>query len=200
MLRESRMLQLGTLAPSFALPDPAGRVHTLDQVAGGQPVLVAFICNHCPFVQHIIGAFARFATEYQAKGLAVVAISSNDVVEYPEDSPAGMAKFAREHGFTFPYLYDADQQVALAYGAVCTPDFFMFDAQRRLAYRGQFDGSRPHTEWDVKFGKARNVVPCDGADMRAAADAVLAGRVPERQVASAGCSIKWKAGNEPEWA
>jgi peroxiredoxin len=200
MLRQSRMLELGTGAPAFALPAAAGRVHTLEQIADQRPLLVAFICNHCPFVLHIIDSFARFAREYQGKGLAVVAISSNDVASHPEDSPADMSTFAAQHGFTFPYLYDETQQVALSYGAICTPDFFLFDAQRRLAYRGQFDGSRPYTEWDEKFGKPRNVVPCDGADMRVAADAVLAGRVPPQQVASAGCSIKWKPENEPDWA
>jgi peroxiredoxin len=200
MLRHSRMLALGTPAPAFALPDASARVHTLDRIAGQQPLLVAFICNHCPFVQHIIGSFARFAQEYQPKGLAVVAISSNDVRAHPEDSPAEMARFAAQHGFTFPYLYDESQQVALSYGAICTPDFFLFDTRRQLAYRGQFDGSRPYTEWDEKFGKPRNVVPCDGVDMRVAADAVLAGRVPPQQVASTGCSIKWKAENEPDWA
>jgi peroxiredoxin len=200
MLRHSRMMALGTMAPPFALSDPDRRVHTLDGIAGHRPLLVAFICNHCPFVQHIIGAFAALAREYQARGLATVAISSNDVVAEPEDTPPLMAEFAARHEFRFPYLYDESQQVALAYGAICTPDFFLFDARHRLAYRGQFDGSRPYTEWDIKLGKPRNRVPSDGADMRRAADAVLAGRVPEQQIASAGCSIKWKVENEPEWA
>jgi peroxiredoxin len=200
MLKHSRMLELGSGAPDFALPDATGRRYTRDQVAAGRPLLVAFICNHCPFVQHIAPGFAAFARDYQVRGLAVVAISSNDVASHPDDAPPQMLEFARRHDFTFPYLYDETQQVALSYEAICTPDFFLFDAQGRLAYRGQFDGSRPHIDWDVKLGKPRNVVPNDGADMRAAADAVLAGRVPEKQIASAGCSIKWKPANEPDWA
>jgi peroxiredoxin len=200
MLKHSRMMALGSSAPDFALPDPSGCVHTLAGSAAGRPTLVAFICNHCPFVQHIAPGLAGFARDYQRRGLAIVAISSNDVVAHPEDAPPQMAEFAREHGFEFPYLYDESQRVALAYEAICTPDFFLFDANRRLAYRGQLDGSRPHTEWDLKFGKSRNRVPNDAADMRAAADAVLAGRIPEHQVASSGCSIKWRAENEPDWA
>jgi peroxiredoxin len=194
------MMALGSIAPDFALPDPAGRVFSLADIAARRPVLVAFICNHCPFVRHIVPGLASFARDYQAKGVSVVAISSNDIVSHPEDAPQQMAQFARESGFTFPYLYDESQQVALAYEAICTPDFFLFDARHRLAYRGQLDGSRPHTEWDVKFAKPQNRVPNDGADMRAAADAVLAGRIPNHQVPSAGCSIKWKTDNEPDWA
>jgi peroxiredoxin len=190
MLRQSRILELGTTAKGFRLPDGQGRVHTLDDIAAGKPVLVAFICNHCPFVRHIADGFARFAREYQTKGLAVVAISPNDVTSYPQDSPLRMTEFASAQGFTFPYLYDESQEVALAYGAVCTPDFFLFDSERRLAYRGQFDGSRPNSR-----------PPVTGADLRAAADAVLAGRpAPSGQVPSAGCSIKWKPENEPDWA
>jgi peroxiredoxin len=184
------MLALGTGAPDFSLPDPAGRTHTLAAIAAGRPILVAFICNHCPFVRHLAASFGQFARDYQAKGLAVAAISSNDVNSHPEDAPPQMAEFARQHGFSFPYLYDESQQVALAYQAICTPDFFLFDAQLKLAYRGQFDASRPNNK----------SVPNDGADMRGAADAVLAGRVPATQVASAGCSIKWKPQNEPDWA
>ena len=200
MLKHSRMMALGSIAPDFALPDPAGRIFSLADIASGRAVLVAFICNHCPFVRHIAPGLASFARDYQPRGLASVAISSNDIVSHPEDAPPLMAEFAREFGFDFPYLYDESQRVALAYEAICTPDFFVFDAQLKLAYRGQLDGSRPHTEWDVKFGKPRNRVPNDGADMRAAADSILAGRVPGHQSPSAGCSIKWKTENEPDWA
>jgi peroxiredoxin len=181
---------MGTQAADFSLPDAAGRIYTLAEVAGGKPLLVAFICNHCPYVKHLIGPVTEFAREYQARGLSVVAISANDIAAYPEDAPAGMAALARRLNFPFPYLYDESQRVALAYEAVCTPDFFLFDAQLRLAYAGQFDDSRP-----------RNGRPVTGADLRTATDAVLAGRpVSGQQVASTGCNIKWKAGNQPPWA
>jgi hypothetical protein len=144
---------------------------------------VAFICNHCPYVKHILDPFVTFAREYDPRGLAVVAISSNDVSAYPADSPEEMTKLARAKAFTFPYLYDESQAVARAYDAACTPDFFLFGGSLKLLYRGQFDGSRP--------GSSQ---PVSGADMRAAADAVLAGKpVPEKQIASVGCGIKWKA-------
>jgi len=189
--RESRMLALGTPAPPFSLPDVvSGKTISLESFPEGQPLLVAFVCNHCPFVKHILDGFVSFAREYGPKGLAVVAISSNDATSYPEDAPAEMAKLAREKGFTFPYLYDESQQVALAYQAICTPDFFLFDRERRLAYRGQFDSSRPGGR-----------VPVTGADMRAAVDALLKdGRAPAEQQPSVGCSIKWKPGNAPDWA
>ena len=188
--RESRMLELGTLAPPFALPDPSGTVHRLEDFAGAPALLVAFICNHCPYVKHIVDGFAGFAREYGEKGLAVVAISPNDADTYPADAPPAMAEVAATHGFTFPYLHDASQAVALAYQAICTPDFFLFDADRRLAYRGQFDDSRPNSG-----------IPVTGASLRAAADAVLQGRpVPGDQFPSVGCSIKWKRENAPDWA
>jgi len=188
--RQSRMLELGTPAPGFALPDPQGTVHSLDDFRAAPALLVAFVCNHCPYVRHIVDGFAEFAREYGPKGLAVVAISANDAAAYPDDAPPAMAEAARRHGFTFPYLYDASQQVALAYQAICTPDFFLFDGRRRLAYRGQFDDSRP--------GSA---APVTGASLRAAADAVLAGRSPPAvQLPSVGCSIKWRPENEPGWA
>jgi peroxiredoxin len=190
MQRESPMLALGTRAPDFNLPDPAGKMHALTTIAAGKPLLVVFICNHCPFVKLVATSFAKFAQDYQARGLAVVAISSNDIASHPEDAPPKMAEFARQSGFSFPYLYDEAQQVALAYSAICTPDFFLFDSSLRLAYRGQFDSSRPG-------GKGGAT---DGADMRAAADAVLLGKLPAKQIASAGCSIKWKPENRPEWA
>jgi len=183
------MLELGTQAPDFALPDPSGKVSSLADFDGKPALLVAFICNHCPYVKHIADGFAAFAREYGEKGLSVVAISANDAAAYPEDAPPAMAKVAEAHGFTFPYLYDESQQVALAYQAICTPDFFLFDADRRLVYRGQFDASRPKGD-----------VPVTGASLRAAVDAVLAGRpVPAEQMPSVGCSIKWKPGNAPKW-
>ncbi|HVB33475.1 MAG TPA: thioredoxin family protein [Patescibacteria group bacterium] len=190
------MQDLGTQAPAFALPDPNGRIFTLESFQGSPALLVAFICNHCPFVQHIIEGFVKFAAEYAPKGLASVAISSNDVAEFPEDGPAEMGHFAGRHGLTFPYLYDESQDIAKAFGAACTPDFFLYDAARRLAYRGRFDASRPQTDHSVANG-----IPVTGADLRAAVDAVLAGRpVSANQVPSMGCSMKWKAGNEPVWA
>lgn len=181
------MLPLGAPAPAFELPDPTGREHRLSDLAAAKPLLVAFICNHCPFVKHVRAGFAALAAEYQKRGVAVVAIASNDVQAYPEDGPEGMAEEAREAGYGFPYLFDETQKVAKAYGAACTPDFFLFDGSARLAYRGQLDGSRPG-----------NAVPVTGADLRAAAEAVLAGEpVPEAQTPSIGCGIKWKPGNEP---
>ena len=185
----STMLDLGTALPSFALPDFNGRVVADADFKGGKALLVAFICKHCPFVQHIRPEFARFAKEYEAKGLKIVAIASNDVKEFPEDGPEGMQEEATAAGYTFPYLFDEKQQIARAFNAACTPDFFLFDGNRRLAYRGQFDGSRP-----------KNDVPVTGADLRAAADAVLAGKsAPATQRPSMGCNIKWSPGNEPEY-
>lgn len=189
MAVESTMLPLGTRAPDFHLPDLRGALHTLDSLAGGKALLVAFICNHCPFVRHLRLELAHVAKEYRPRGLVTVAIASNDVEVYPQDGPAGMAEEAREAGYEFPYLFDASQAVARAYRAACTPDFFLFDAGRRLAYRGQFDGSRPG-----------NGVAVTGADLRAAIDAVLGGAAPAAdQKPSIGCSIKWKQGNEPDY-
>ena len=181
------MLPLGTPAPDFRLPDFAGRMHSLADFACGHALLVVFICGHCPFVRHVRGEFARYAREYRAKGLAVVAINSNDLAAYPQDGPDGMRAEAAELGYDFPYLLDETQAVAHTYRAACTPDFFLFDADRRLAYRGQFDDSRPG-----------NGQPVTGADLRAATDAVLAGRPPgAAQKPSVGCNIKWKPGNAP---
>jgi peroxiredoxin len=174
----------GTAAPDFALPDPAGNMHRLADFADARALVVAFICNHCPYVKHIIGGLAQFARDYQPREVAMVAINPNDASRYADDSPAHMREVAARNGFTFPYLYDESQAVARAYQAVCTPDLFLFDAARRLVYRGQFDASRPG-----------NTLPVTGADLRAAADAVLAGRAIEREVAGVGCSIKWKAGH-----
>ncbi|MBW3534845.1 MAG: thioredoxin family protein [Gemmatimonadetes bacterium] len=151
-------------------------------------VLVTFLCNHCPFVKHVQEGLAAFAREYQEKGLAVVGISSNDAAAYPQDRPEAMKEEAERAGYTFPYLYDESQEVAKAYRAACTPDFFLFDRDLRLAYRGQMDASRPG-----------NDVPVTGEDLRRAADAVLAGRSPsEDQTPSVGCNIKWKPGNAPQ--
>ena len=180
------MLPLGSAAPAFALADPSGKRYSLTDFAGSKALLVAFICNHCPYVKHMIDGLVKFAHDYQAKGIAVVAISSNDVGSYPEDSPANMAKFAAQRGFTFPYLYDESQSVAKAYEAACTPDLYLFDQQRKLIYRGQFDGSRPG-----------NQVPVNGADLRAAVDAILSGQPIGQQIPSVGCGIKWKPGSQP---
>ena len=189
-LRESRMMPLGATAPEFALADVRDGRLVRSGDSPGSPLLVAFICNHCPFVKHVLDSFVAFANEYQAKGLAVVAISSNDVAAYPQDGPQAMAELAREAGFKFPYLYDESQQVALAYQNICTPEFFLFDGQRKLAYRGRFDAARP-----------QQPTPVTGADLRAAADAVLQNKpVPAEQQPSMGCSVKWKAGIEPSWA
>jgi len=185
----STMLELGTTLPSFSLPDFDGKTVSDADFKGSNALLVAFICKHCPFVRHIRSEFARFAKDYAAKGLRVVAVMSNSVEEFPEDAPEGMKQEAAEAGYVFPYLYDKDQKVAKAFKAACTPDLFLFDGNRRLAYRGQFDGSRP-----------KNNVPVTGADLRAAADAVLAGQKPsEQQRPSMGCNIKWYPGNEPEY-
>jgi len=186
----STMLPLGTPAPAFDLPEPAtGRAITLADFRDAPALLAIFMCNHCPFVKHIRQDLVQFAREYQARGLAIVAISANDVANHPDDGPAKMAEEARAFGYPFPYLYDETQAVAKAYRAACTPDFFLFDASRKLVYRGQFDGSRPG-----------NNIPVTGADLRAAVDAVLAGGpLPSDQKPSIGCNIKWKAGNEPEY-
>jgi peroxiredoxin len=183
------MLALGTSLPAFRLPDFDGRFVSPDDVRDAPALLIAFICRHCPFVRHIRHEFARVTREYQARGLAVIAINSNDIEEFPQDGPEGMRQESREAGYTFPYLFDESQNVAKSFRAACTPDLFLFDAARRLVYRGQFDGSRP-----------RNTVDISGSDLRAACDAVLDGRpVPSPQTPSIGCNIKWKPGNEPNY-
>jgi peroxiredoxin len=185
----STMLALGTPIPWFRLPDLEGRIVSPDQFRGVPALLVAFICHHCPFVRHIRHDFSRFATEYQARGLAVVAINSNDVIAFPEDGPEGMRQEASDAGYSFPYLFDETQEIAKSFRAACTPDRFLFDAAARLVYRGQFDDSRP-----------RSAVPITGHDLRAASDAVLEGRaVSAAQKPSIGCNIKWKRGNEPDY-
>ncbi len=184
----TQMLPLGTPAPDFALPDTDGRVVHLSDFAG-RPLVVAFLCNHCPFVKHARAGLADFAREYGARGFSFVGINSNDVATHSDDSPEAMRAEALAADYVFPYLLDESQDVARRYKAACTPDFFLFDRQHRLAYRGQLDGSRPG-----------NDVPVTGADLRAAADAVLAGRaVTGAQAPSLGCNIKWKPGREPEW-
>jgi peroxiredoxin len=186
----STMLALGTSAPDFQLPDAAtGRLVARDDLADYPALLVTFIGNHCPYVRHVADEIARVGHQYQERGVAVVAISSNDVEQQPGDGPEGMATFASERAFTFPYLYDEPQSVARAYRAACTPDFYLFDGDRRLVYRGQLDGARPSNE-----------VPVDGRDLRAALEAVLSGvPVPQPQLPSLGCNIKWKRGNEPDY-
>ena len=186
----STMLQLGTNAPDFALTNVIdGKTVSLDDFRDTRALLVMFICNHCPYVLHLADAIAALSAEYQTRGVSVVAISSNDVEKYPQDGPDLMVAEAKNRGYTFPYLYDADQEVAKAYHAACTPDFFLFDSELKLVYRGQFDSSRPKTD-----------IPVTGADLRAALDAVLSGEdVATEQRASIGCNIKWKEGNEPEY-
>jgi peroxiredoxin len=185
----STMAPLGMPAPDFRLPDANGKLVSLSDFAKAPAVLVVFMCNHCPFVKHIRGGLAQFGRDYQARGLAMVGINSNDVASYPEDSPARMAEEVKAAGYTFPYLYDETQAVAKAYRAACTPDFFLYDSDRKLVYRGQFDDSRPS-----------NGRPVTGADLRAAVDAVLAGRpVSPEQRASIGCNIKWKPGAAPDY-
>ncbi|HWL07264.1 MAG TPA: thioredoxin family protein [Planctomicrobium sp.] len=184
----STMLPLGSDAPDFSLPNVDGKTVSLSDFAG-RPLLVQFICNHCPFVKHLRSALAEFGEEYQSRGLAIVGISSNDVDAYPQDGPELMKAEAEEAGYTFPYLFDGTQSVAKAYRAACTPDFFLFDKEHKLIYRGQFDDSRPKTE-----------IPVTGADLKAAVEAVLAGKpITENQLPSIGCNIKWKEGNEPDY-
>ena len=186
----STMLALGTAAPNFQLPEATtGALIARDDLADRPALLVMFICNHCPYVRHVADEIARLGREYQPRGVAVVAISANDVVQQPGDSPEDMARFASERGFSFPYLYDQSQSVARAYRAACTPDFFLFDADRRLVYRGQLDGARPS-----------NDVPIDGRDLRSALEALLRGApIAQTQLPSLGCNIKWKPGNEPDY-
>lgn len=180
---ESTMLPLGTSAPDFRLPDFNGRQVALSDLREARGLVVAFICNHCPFVKHIREEFAGFARDYQPRGIAIVAINSNDIDAYPQDGPAGMAEEARSAGYSFPYLFDETQQVAKAYHAACTPDLFLFDDARKLVYRGQFDSSRP--------GRGAPT----GADLRTACDALLAGKpIAADQKPSIGCNIKWRAG------
>ena len=185
----STMLPLGTKAPDFRLPDTNGKLVSLADFTGAPALVVIFMCNHCPYVKHIRDALAQLARDYLPRRVAVAGISANDAANYPADSPAEMAKEAKSAGYLFPYLYDETQEVAKAYRAACTPDIFLFDQQQRLAYRGQLDDSRPG-----------NGIPVTGDDLRAALEAVLAGKpVSPNQKASIGCNIKWKPGNEPDY-
>ena len=186
----STMLAIGTTAPEFELPDTEGKTISLKDFSDAKALLVVFMCNHCPFVKHIVDGFVELVRDYQAKGVAIVGINSNDVANFPDDSPANMKALAKSKGFTFPYLYDETQKTAHAYKAACTPDFFLFNSELKLVYRGQMDDSRPG-----------NGIPVTGVDLTAAIDAVLAGKdVPGDQKPSIGCNIKWKQGNEPAYA
>ena len=185
----STMLPLGTAAPDFSLPDFNGKQVSLADFKSAPALLVMFICNHCPFVKHVAEELAKLGRDYTARGVAIVAINSNDTVAHPDDAPPKMKEEAAARGYVFPYLFDETQAVGKAYHAACTPDFYLFDQSQKLVYRGQLDESRPQSG-----------VPVTGRDLRAALDAVLAGKpVDAEQRASLGCNIKWKAGNEPEY-
>ncbi|MPY84837.1 MAG: redoxin domain-containing protein [Actinophytocola sp.] len=186
---ESTMLTLGTTAPEFALPDPDGTVWSLDRVAGERGTLVAFVCNHCPYVRHIAAELGRAAARWTSSGIGVVGINSNDVESHPDDRPERMAEQATAWGWEFPYLSDTDQSVAHAYRAACTPDFFLFDDSRCLVYRGRFDGSTPGNDVEVS-----------GSELDAAVQTLIAGEpISGEQVPSIGCNIKWRPGYEPPW-
>ena len=188
VLTATRPMPLGGEAPAFELPEPlTGGTTGLSAVRGEQGTVVLFICNHCPYVMHVIDQLVEVAGDYGPRGIGFVAISSNSVDSHPQDGPEHMAVFATEHGLPFPYLYDEDQSVARAYDAACTPDIFVYDGELRSVYRGRLDGSRPG-----------NDVPVDGRDLHAALEALLNGAaMPSPQLPSMGCNIKWKPGNEP---
>ncbi|MDT7945486.1 MAG: thioredoxin family protein [Cyanobacteriota bacterium PSP.bin.10] len=187
----STMLPLGTPAPDFSLPDVvSGQTISLSTFADKPALLVMFICQHCPYVKHVQEELARLGRDYKDRGVGIVAISANDVEKYPDDSPENLKKMAETLGFTFPFCYDETQEVAKAFTAACTPDFFLFDADRKLVYRGQLDDSRP----------SLTDVPVTGKDLRAALDNLLAGKpIDPDQKPSLGCNIKWKPGNEPAY-
>ncbi len=188
-LTPSTMLELGTEAPDFSLPSTVDGKTISRQDFSNRPLLVMFICNHCPFVKHLNKHLAQTCQEYQAKGVGIVGISSNDVSTHPDDSPEKMAEEAKTLGYTFPYLFDESQEVAKAYRAACTPDFFLFDQNHKLVYRGQYDESRPE-----------NGIPVTGKDLKAAMDAVLNHQpIPSDQKPSIGCNIKWISGSEPDY-
>ncbi len=190
VLTPSTMLPLGTKAPDFSLMNVDGQMVSLGDFAKSKALLVVFMCNHCPYVKHVAPGLAQLARDYQSRGVAVVGINSNDTSKYPADSPEQMVLESENRGYTFPYLFDETQDVAKAYRAACTPDFYVFDKDQHLAYRGQMDASRPDSG-----------IPVTGADLRAALDAVLAGTPPAReQRPSIGCNIKWKPGREPNYA
>ena len=187
-LTPSTMLALGTTAPRFSLPDTEGKTISLDDFKGKKALLVIFMCNHCPYVKHVADELAGLGCDYEARDVGIVAINSNDIKNHPHDSPEMMQREKMARGYTFPYLFDASQEIATAYEAACTPDFFLFDGTLKLFYRGQLDDSRPGTD-----------EPVTGRDLRAALDAVLTGdSMPAKQQPSIGCNIKWKPGNEPK--
>ena len=189
VLTPSTMLPLGTKAPDFSLPNVDGKTVSLADFKRAKAFLIIFMCNHCPYVIHVAGELAKLARQYQEQGVAVVGINSNDVASHPDDSPEKMAQEVKSRGYTFPYLFDESQKVAHAYRAACTPDFYVFDKDQKLAYRGQLDSSRPDSG-----------IPLTGQDLRAALDAVLAGKgASSDQKPSIGCNIKWQAGNEPDY-
>ena len=189
VLTPSTMLPLCTTAPAFSLPGSSGKTVSLSEFKDAKALLVMFICNHCPYVKHVADGLAKLTKEYQARGVAIVGINSNDAAAYPDDSPEKMKEEVKLRGYTFPYLIDKEQAAAKDYRAACTPDFFLFDQKRKLVYRGQMDSSRPNT-----------AIPVTGEDLRRALDAVLAGKsVPTDQKPSIGCNIKWKTGGEPEY-
>ncbi len=186
----STMLDIGTRAPDFDLPDPLSGNSVKLSDYEHNPLLVVFSCNHCPYVLHLLQSFSEYAREIQKQGLSVVMINANDIENYPQDSPENMIELAQQYGFEFPYLYDASQQVAIAYQAACTPDFFLFDASHRLVYRGQYDAARPGNDEAVT-----------GVDLRAASQALLnSAAITAQQMPSMGCNIKWRAGNEPQYS
>jgi peroxiredoxin len=186
----SQMLPLGTLAEDFSLPDTEGKLVSLSDYKDAHALLIVFMCNHCPYVIHVLDNLVELIKEYQKKAVAVIAISSNDIIQYPEDCLELMAQLASENNFSFPYLYDESQKVAKAYHAACTPDFFVFDSEHKLAYRGQMDPSRPGSD-----------IPVTGEDLRTALDAILNDqKPPSKQFPSLGCNIKWKSANKPDYA
>jgi len=183
------MVELGTQAPAFELPEPKTGNNVNLGSFSGRPLCVVFICNHCPYVKHLAEKLAEVAARFQANGGAFVAINSNDVANYPDDSPEKMVEMVNEYNFDFPYLFDESQQVAHAYQAACTPDFYLFDGEHNLYYRGQFDAARPHNE-----------EPVSGVDLEGAMVSLISGKpAPTEQLASLGCNIKWREGNEPEY-
>ncbi len=187
---ESTMLAVGTAAPDFSLPGADGTTHTLASCMGESGLLVAFICNHCPYVKHVFEELTRLGNELPPQGLGMVGIMSNDIERYPDDGPEKMAETARANGWSFPYLLDEDQSIARAYKASCTPDFYLFDKSGKLVYRGQLDDSRP-----------KSTIPVDGTHLRQAIGNLLMGEAPlKQQRPSLGCSIKWIPGQEPEWS
>ncbi|MCZ6690479.1 MAG: thioredoxin family protein [Planctomycetota bacterium] len=189
VMTRSTMMPLGSSAPEFSLPDSQGQTVSLGDYSDAPALIVMFICNHCPFVKHVRDELARLTTDYGKRGVAIVGINSNDVENYPDDHPDKMAEEIRAVGYTFPYLYDESQEIAKAYTAACTPDFFLFDKERKLIYRGQMDDSRPDSG-----------IPVTGKDLRAALDAALAGGpATADQKPSVGCNIKWKKGNAPPY-